>query len=81
MFVHNKLRYSIKEVDQLFGQGPAKTYEDIRAGKLKTYKEGKRRFTTPEWLDEYAERKKIAGLKASAKSDPLNNLQNAEAKQ
>jgi hypothetical protein len=72
MFVHSKLRYTIKEVNGLFGQGPARTYEDINGGKLRTYKEGKRRYTTPEWLDEYAARKKREGLEFSDKNDPLN---------
>ena len=55
MFNHSKPRYSINDVLKLLSIGRAGLYADIRTGKLKTYKIGKRRFTDPEELDRYVE--------------------------
>ena len=53
MFSHNKPRYSINDLLGLLSIGRARLYADINAGKLETYRIGKRRFTSPESLDAY----------------------------
>ena len=55
MFAHSKPRYSINDLMRLTDRGRAKLYEDITLGRLKTYKVGKRRFASPNALDEYIE--------------------------
>ena len=55
MFTHTKPRYSINDLLALFSVGRARLYEDIRAGKLKTYTVGRRRFASPEAVDCYNE--------------------------
>ena len=55
MFVHSKPRYSINDLMTLTDRGRAKLYDDITLGRLKTYKVGKRRFASPNALDEYIE--------------------------
>jgi excisionase family DNA binding protein len=55
MFIHSKPRYSINDLLSLLNIGRAHLYADINAGKLSTYKIGKRRFAKPEALDKYVE--------------------------
>jgi len=55
MFTHTKPRYSINDMLALLSIGRAGLYSAIHAGKLKTYKIGKRRFAAPEALDKYVE--------------------------
>ena len=55
MFVHQKPRYSVNDLMALLNIGRSHLYADINAGKLETYKIGKRRFTEPEALDRYVE--------------------------
>jgi hypothetical protein len=55
MFVHTRPRYSINDLLTLLNIGRATLYADIGAGKLETYKIGKRRFATPKALDNYVE--------------------------
>jgi hypothetical protein len=55
MFLHTKPRYAINDLLSLLNIGRARLYADINAGKLVTYKIGKRRFTKPIELDRYVE--------------------------
>ncbi len=55
MFTHTKPRYSINDLLTLLSIGRARLYADINAGKLATYKIGKRRFAEPEAIDLYVE--------------------------
>ena len=55
MFQHTKPRYSISDLLTLLSIGRARLYEDIQMEKLKTYKDGKRRFASPKALDSYVE--------------------------
>ena len=48
-----KIALSIKEAEQATGLGHTQIYEEINADRLKTYKVGRRRFTTLEWLREW----------------------------
>ncbi len=57
MFVHTKPRYSINDLMQLLSIGRTRLYRDINLGQLKTYKVDKRRFASPEALDEYVKLK------------------------
>ena len=50
---HQKPRYSITDLIGLLGIGRTSLYADINAGKLATYKIGKRRFASPEAVDNY----------------------------
>lgn len=53
MFHHTKPRYSVNDLISLLSIGRARLYADINAGKLATYKIGKRRFASPEAVDNY----------------------------
>ncbi len=53
---HYKPRYSISDLIDLLSIGRGTLYAEIKAGKLKTYTIGKRRFVDPRDLDEYVEK-------------------------
>ncbi len=53
MFIHTKPRYSINDLLSMFNIGRARLYEDIQNQKLKTYLVGRRRFASPEAVDDY----------------------------
>ncbi len=55
MFTHTKPRYSINDMLGLLSIGRSRLYDDINAGKLSTYKIGKRRFADPSAIDNYVE--------------------------
>ena len=55
MYIHIKPRYSIRDLLSLLDIGRAGLYAEINAGRLKTYKVGKRRFADPADLDRYIE--------------------------
>ena len=55
MFAHTKPRYSVNDLLGLLSIGRARLYADINAGKLDTYKIGKRRFAEPAALERYVE--------------------------
>ena len=55
MFTHTKPRYSINDLLALLSIGRAGLYAAIQAGKLETYKIGKRRFANPGAVDRYVE--------------------------
>ena len=55
MYQHTKPRYSINDLLALLSIGRARLYADINAGKLATYRIGKRRFADPDALDRYVE--------------------------
>jgi hypothetical protein len=55
MFAHTKPRYSVNDLLGLLSIGRARLYADINAGKLETYKVGKRRFTEPVALERYVD--------------------------
>lgn len=55
MYNHIKPRYSINDLLSLLSIGRAGLYAEINAGRLKTYKVGKRRFADPADLDRYIE--------------------------
>jgi excisionase family DNA binding protein len=55
MFTHTKPRYTISDSLGLLGIGRSRLYADINAGKLSTYKIGKRRFINPAAIDRYVE--------------------------
>ncbi len=55
MFIHTKPRYTVNDMLALLSIGRARLYVDINAGKLETYKIGKRRFAEPEAIDNYVE--------------------------
>ena len=44
---------SVKEAEQAIGLGHVATNVEMQSGRLKTYKVGRRRFTTPEWIREW----------------------------
>ena len=48
-----KIALSIKEVEHAIGLGHTQTYAEINSGRLKTYKRGNRRFSTPDWVREW----------------------------
>jgi excisionase family DNA binding protein len=54
-----KLAYGISEVVEATNVGRSRLYEDIRAGKLKTFKVGKRTLIAADdlkkWLESYRE--------------------------
>ena len=55
MYNHIKPRYSINDLLSLLSIGRAGLYAEINAGRLRTYKVGKRRFADPADLDRYIE--------------------------
>ncbi len=61
MFQHQKPRYAISDLLILLSIGRAGLYADINAGKLTSYRIGKRRYVAPEALDAYVELKKQEG--------------------
>ena len=44
---------SMKESEQATGLSHVKHNEEVQSKRLKTYKVGRRRFTTPEWIREW----------------------------
>lgn len=48
-----KLALSMKQTEHALDIGKTQLYEEINAKRLKTYKVGRRRFTTPEWCREW----------------------------
>ena len=48
-----KIALSVKEIEEATGLGHTQTYKEIMSGRLRTYKVGSRRFSTPEWLCEW----------------------------
>jgi len=49
----SKIALSVKETEDTTGLGHTQIYKEINSRRLKTYKVGRRRFTTPEWLREW----------------------------
>ncbi len=54
-FVHTKPRYPIPDLIELLSIGRGTLYAEINAGRLETYTIGKRRFASPEAVDQYVE--------------------------
>ena len=46
-------RYTVYDIEIITRRSRAYIYRDIKAGKLKTFKQGKNRFCTGEALNEY----------------------------
>lgn len=69
-FRHKKPRYTIEEAKDLLGKGRASVYELINAGLLESYTVGRRRYITPEGIDNVVEME----FKA-AKKGPENSIE------
>ena len=48
-----KIALSMKVAEEAVDLGHTQIYKEINSGRLKTYKVGRRRYTTPEWLREW----------------------------
>ena len=53
MFVHTKLRYSIKDLETLLGIGRTKINSEMNQGRLGYFKDGGRKFSGPDDVDRY----------------------------
>ena len=51
-----KLAFSVSETAKILGLGYVKTYEEIRTGRLRTFRVGRRRLCSAEALRDYIER-------------------------
>ncbi|MBT5212888.1 helix-turn-helix domain-containing protein [bacterium] len=51
--IHTQPRYSVSDLIQLLRIGRGGVYAAINSGELKTYKVGKRRFASPQAVDDY----------------------------
>ena len=52
---HTKPRYTVADCLSLLSMSRARFYEAIHAGKIETYRIGRRRYVNPKALDEYVE--------------------------
>ena len=48
-----KLGYSMKDAETILDLSRAKIFQEVATGRLKTYKNGKRRQTTLPFMEEY----------------------------
>ena len=48
-----KLALSMKVAEEAIDVGHTQMYKEVNSGRLKTYKVGRRRYTTLEWLREW----------------------------
>ena len=47
--------HSVEAAAELLGIGRTATYDEIRLGRLRTVRRGRRRLVPTEWIDEYVE--------------------------
>lgn len=47
--------HSVEAAAELLGIGRTAAYDEIRLGRLRTVRRGRRRLVPPEWIDEYVE--------------------------
>ena len=48
-----KIALTMKQVENSAEIGHTQLYKEVNSGRLKTYKVGRRRYTTPDWLLEW----------------------------
>ena len=48
-----KIALTMKQAEKAAEIGHTQLYKEVNSGRLKTYKVGRRRYTTPEWLREW----------------------------
>ncbi|MEV4927882.1 excisionase family DNA-binding protein [Streptomyces roseoverticillatus] len=47
--------HSVEAAAEIIGIGRSATYDEIRLGRLRTVRRGRRRLVPTEWIDEYVE--------------------------
>ncbi|MEU1814977.1 excisionase family DNA-binding protein [Streptomyces roseifaciens] len=47
--------HSVEAAAEIIGIGRSSTYDEIRLGRLRTVRRGRRRLVPTEWIDEYVE--------------------------
>ena len=57
-----KIALTMKQAEKAAEIGHTQLYKEVNSGRLKTYKVGRRRYTTPEWLREWQQA--MAGVAA-----------------
>ncbi|MFD8148225.1 excisionase family DNA-binding protein [Streptomyces sp. NPDC059708] len=55
MVVPERRLHSVKQAAELLGVGRSTAYEEIRLGRLRTVRSGRRRLVPTEYVDEYVE--------------------------
>ncbi len=64
-----KLAFSVSETAKILGLGYVKTYEEIRTGRLRTFRVGRRRLCSAAAIQRYIERQEAAERQAKACAD------------
>ena len=65
MFHHAKPRYAVKEAAAILGMCRASLYEELNSGRIRSHRDGHRRYITALAIDEY-----IAGLERTPSPAP-----------
>ncbi|ARE79232.1 excisionase [Streptomyces virginiae] len=65
MVVPEKRLHSVEEAAELLNVGRSTAFEEIRLGRLRTVRVGRRRLVPTEYVDEYVELLKIEAHKAA----------------
>ncbi|MFF3214019.1 excisionase family DNA-binding protein [Streptomyces sp. NPDC002886] len=55
MVVPERRLHSVEQAAELLGVGRSTAYEEIRLGRLRTVRSGRRRLVPTEYVDEYVE--------------------------
>lgn len=55
MLVPERRLHSVEQAAELLGVGRSTAYEEIRLGRLRTVRSGRRRLVPTEYVDEYVE--------------------------
>ncbi|MFF4101645.1 excisionase family DNA-binding protein [Streptomyces sp. NPDC001903] len=55
MVVPERRLHSVQQAAELLGVGRSTAYEEIRLGRLRTVRSGRRRLVPTEYVDEYVE--------------------------